>query len=322
MATVTFPSLTPGDSYTDNNLLGGSIAVGMACRATVPDVKVIALRFYAWVEMSVTPFVWDADGKVVATGLTKICAPGWNYLPLAVPLAAPPGVDLVVGVTSWPGQRYTAVVGALPLVGAHMTATGSRYRYDWPYLSMASDASTAWFGVDVVTTTDAIVLEPDPTPGPEPVPSPEGPYFPTNELVVEAWLSQHVPGLVAAMVATSLPKDPTTWAESGFLQVQALPGGSPDVDIPVRHPVFQIDAWATRPGSSKPPWHLANRLIELVRNATESTAAYGRPVTMPPNYLGARVQAAYLISEPRRVTDDPAGYARFTADLAVDWVRA
>lgn len=154
-------------------------------------------------------------------------------------------------------------------------------------------------------------------------PSPVGPYFPTNELVAVAWLSQRVPGLTSGMVSTSLPRDPALWADNGFLQVQALPGGSPDVDIPVRRPVFQLDAWASSPGSSKPPWGLANRLIELVREATESDAAtYGREVTLPPDYLGARVQAAYLISEPRRVGDDPAGYARFTADLAIDWVRA
>lgn len=153
--------------------------------------------------------------------------------------------------------------------------------------------------------------------------TPAGPYYPTNELVAEAWLSQRVPGLTAAMVATTLPKDVAAWADAGFLQVQALPGGAPDVDIPLRRPVFQLDAWATTPGSAKPPWHLANRLIELVRNATEAdTALYGREVELPLDYLGARVQAAYLIGEPRRVTDDPAGYARFTADLAIDWVRA
>jgi hypothetical protein len=153
--------------------------------------------------------------------------------------------------------------------------------------------------------------------------TPAGPYYPTNELVAVAWLSQRVPGLTAAMVATTLPKDATAWADAGFLQVQALPGGAPDIDIPVRHPVFQLDGWANTPGSAKPPWNLANRLLELVRDATESPdALYGRPVILPPDYLGVRVQAAYLISEPRRVPDDPAGYARFTADLAIDWVRA
>jgi len=155
------------------------------------------------------------------------------------------------------------------------------------------------------------------------MPAPAGPYYPTNELVAVAWLSSRVPGLVAAQVGTTLPKDVSTWADEGFLQIQALPGGAPDVDVPVRRPVFQLDAWASTPGSNKPPWHLANRLAELVREATEADAAlYGREVTMPANYLGARVQAAYLVSEPRRVTNDPAGYARFTLDLAIDWARA
>jgi len=153
--------------------------------------------------------------------------------------------------------------------------------------------------------------------------TPAGPYYPTNELVAVAWLSQRVAGLVAAQVGTTLPKDVTTWADAGFLQVQALPGGSPDVDVPVRRPVFQLDGWATTPGSAKPPWNLANRLVELVRQATEANdALYGRTIVLPANYLEARVQAAYLVSEPRRIPGDPAGYARFTLDLAIDWARA
>jgi hypothetical protein len=153
--------------------------------------------------------------------------------------------------------------------------------------------------------------------------APSGPYYPTNELVALAWLGQRVTGLVPAQVGTTLPKDVTAWADEGFVQAQAIPGGTPDVDLPIRRVVIQVDAWATTPGSNKPPWHLANRLVELVREATESDAAlYGREVTMPTNYLGARVQAVYLVGEPRRVVGDPAGYARFTVDVAVDWVRA
>lgn len=158
--------------------------------------------------------------------------------------------------------------------------------------------------------------------------APVGPFPPTNELVAVAWLSTRVAGLVAAQVATTLPRDPSVWADQGFLQVQALPGGSPDRDIPVRRPIFQLDAWACSMSgtgvSAKPPWNLANRLVELVRLATEDaqTGYYGKPVALPTGYSLARVQAAYLIGEPRRVLDDPAGYARYTVDLAIDWARA
>ena len=155
--------------------------------------------------------------------------------------------------------------------------------------------------------------------------APAGPYFPTNALVAVAWLSQRVNGLAAGMVATKLPRDVTTWADLGFVQVTVIPG-APGVDIPVRHPVIQCDCYATTADaagnvSTKPPVNKANRLAELIRVATEDGQLYGRPVTMPTGYLGARVLAAYVTSEPAEVADDPSGYARVTLDLALDWAR-
>lgn len=150
---------------------------------------------------------------------------------------------------------------------------------------------------------------------------PAGPYPPTNELVAQAWLRQRVAGVSAGQVATTLPQDPAVWADEGFIQVQALPGGSVDIETYVRHPVVQLDFYATTPGSNKPPWNLANRLVEHVRIATEDAQEYGRPVELGADYEGARVLAVYPVGEPTRVTDDPSGYARFTLDLAVDWVR-
>lgn len=157
-----------------------------------------------------------------------------------------------------------------------------------------------------------------------------GPFYPTNDLVAVAWLGQRVPGIVDGQVATSLPgfrQDGTLpWADEGFVQVSII-GGIPDIDLPVRHPIVQLDFWAatvTASGgvSAKPAWNKANRLVELVRVATEEGQRYGGPVDMPADYLGARVQAAYLITEPLRMEGDPSGYAHFSADLALDWVRA
>lgn len=155
------------------------------------------------------------------------------------------------------------------------------------------------------------------------MPDPVGPYLPTSELVAQTWLSERVAGLTSSMVATALPKDPNAWADNGFVQVQAIPGARADVDLPqARRPIVQVDFWATTPGSAKPAWHKAARLVELVRTATE-VQTYGRPLTtLPAGYLGARVQAAYFLDEPSRISDDPSGYARFTVDLEVDWVRA
>lgn len=152
---------------------------------------------------------------------------------------------------------------------------------------------------------------------------PGGPFLPTNELVATTWMSERVAGITSSMVATSLPSDPTKWADNGFIQLQSIPGARADIDLPqARRPILQADFWATVPGSAKPPWHLVARLFELVRLGIE-TQTYGRPLTtLPAGYLGARVQAVYFLDEPARVNDDPSGYARLTADLEVDWVRA
>ncbi len=152
-------------------------------------------------------------------------------------------------------------------------------------------------------------------------PNPHALYIPTTERVAVAWLSD-VDGIAPGYVGTELPGDVSTWLDSGFVQVQALPGGAADVDTPERRrPILQVDLWAAGGASSIiPRWNLAAHLVEHLREAVE-TQAYGLPVDLPVHYSGARVLAAYLVAEPRRVPDDPSGYARFTADLALDWVR-
>lgn len=153
-------------------------------------------------------------------------------------------------------------------------------------------------------------------------PVPPGPYYPTSALVAVAWLGQRVAGLVPGMVATKLPRDLSTWVDLGFVQATIIPG-SAEVDVPIRRPLVQIDAWAHSPDSTRPPVNKAARLAELVRVATElPTAKYSSPVTMPANYGGAIVLSAFLVSEPSEVANDPSGYARVTLDLELAWARA
>lgn len=156
--------------------------------------------------------------------------------------------------------------------------------------------------------------------------APAGPYYPTSALVAVAWLSQRVPGVVAGQVATRLPREQVKWAAEGFVQVTPITG-IPDIDLPIRRPILQVDCWAVTLDesgnvSTKQPIHKANRLAELVRVATElETARYSSPVTMPAGYLGAIVLSAYPLTEPTEVPNDPSGYARVTFDLALDWAR-
>jgi len=157
-------------------------------------------------------------------------------------------------------------------------------------------------------------------------PIPAGPYLPTSALVVVAWLGQRVPGLTDAMVATKLPREISDWADAGFVQVTIIPGAA-EVDVPIRHAIAQIDAWGINlktdgSASAKPAVAKATRLAELIVRATEDDVqAFGRPVTMPANYLAARVQAAYPMTEPSEIPDDPSGFGRVTFDLALDWAR-
>ena len=153
-------------------------------------------------------------------------------------------------------------------------------------------------------------------------PVPAGPYYPTSPLVAVAWLGQRVPGLTPGIVATRLPRDLAAWADLGFVQATVVTG-TPDVDVPIRRPLVQIDAWAHSPDGVRPPVNKAARLAELVRVATEvPTARYSSPVEMPANYAGAVALSAYVVTEPYEVTDDPSGFARISLDLVLEWARA
>lgn len=153
-------------------------------------------------------------------------------------------------------------------------------------------------------------------------PVPAGPYYPTSPLVAVAWLGQRVPGLAPGIVATRLPRDLAAWADLGFVQATVITG-TPDVDVPIRRALVQIDAWAHSPDGVRPPVNKAARLAELVRVATElPTARYSSPVEMPANYAGAVVLSAYVVTEPYEVTDDPSGFARISLDLVLEWARA
>ena len=139
-------------------------------------------------------------------------------------------------------------------------------------------------------------------------------FLPTSELVAVAWLSG-VSGIPAGKVATTLPTDVSAFTD-GFLTV-AVAGGAPDIDVPMRRPVIQVDCWVSTSGSSNPRWGRANDLAELVRAAQYTSDP--RRVTLRSQYEDARVWSAYLLTEPRRVLGDPNRHARFTFDMQFHW---
>jgi len=158
------------------------------------------------------------------------------------------------------------------------------------------------------------------------------PFSPNNDLVGEKWLAG-VPGLSAAMVATTLPRDPAVWTKVQTAQafvVVTVVGGDTDLYLPIRRPVYQVDFWATRLGSLNPPWATANLLAELVREHIEARpVAYKRTLTFTDkgDFRPALVQEAILRTEPRRAitpgptpTGDEGGYAHYMADVELQWM--
>lgn len=154
----------------------------------------------------------------------------------------------------------------------------------------------------------------------------------TSEIVAVAWLLG-VTGITAnaSHVGVTVPeRDPSTglwpWEDTGFIQMVAIVGGQPGTHVPHREAVVQVDTWAVNADSGLPPWGKARELAELIIADTYNTAANGdwgnRDVSalMPAGYRGAYVQAARVVSEPRKVPNDPGAFARYTMDLALAWV--
>lgn len=140
-----------------------------------------------------------------------------------------------------------------------------------------------------------------------------------TELVAVAWLSS-AEGIEAAQVATTLPSNTAAWEANGFVHVVGAVGGSPQLYYALREPVVQVDAYAVNPDSGKSPWAKAASLMELVVAATYDEAGLQRVLTLRPGYPQARVLTAHFISEPRRMPNDDASFARYQADLALHWI--
>lgn len=159
---------------------------------------------------------------------------------------------------------------------------------------------------------------------------PLSPPFPPNSgLVVGAWLSGISSLPAAGMVASSLPRDTAKWASDGFLQYTLIPGSAPVDSGDARTAMVQLDAWAVSIASDGSvnearPKGKAFTLAELVVEAMTDDVQrerFGRPLTIAANYAPVRVLAAWPLTEPTDVPDDPSNYARVTFDFALKWAR-
>lgn len=141
---------------------------------------------------------------------------------------------------------------------------------------------------------------------------------PNTELVAIAWLKT-LAELPSDQIGTTLPGNKAAWAATGFVQVAAGVGGSPDHELPVRRPVVQLDCWACNLNSQKPPKGKAYALAESIVNATWPFVTVG-VTPAPGNYGPAKILEAIALTEPRHLPSDVAGYARVTLDVQIDWV--
>lgn len=139
--------------------------------------------------------------------------------------------------------------------------------------------------------------------------------IPTTDLVVAAWL-RSIPGLVN--VGPELPSNQSSWVDAGFVQAFTV-GGTPNPDIPQAEAAVEVNCWATNSNSSKSPWGKANQLAEIVRTA-QYDFDKGFYVETPGQYRNARILSIWMLSEPRRVNNDPNSFARYTFDIEVVWV--
>lgn len=140
---------------------------------------------------------------------------------------------------------------------------------------------------------------------------------PSSVQVFTAWLAT-LPGLSASMVATTLPKDPATWEANGFITA-TVAGGSMGVDVPLRDPLIQVDAWACKANTARPPWGKAHALAELVINSGWARGQRA-DVTYRDGYYPARVSAVWAVSEPLPLYDDASSYARVRVDFRLTWM--
>lgn len=141
---------------------------------------------------------------------------------------------------------------------------------------------------------------------------------PNAELVATAWIAA-ISGFSSAMVATQLPADESTWQSSGFVTVKVV-GGSPAPLIPTHAPVMQVDCWAVKPGSNKPPWFKANALAQAIWLASMQT--FGKEVALTAggvSYPSAVVDTVTVTTEPRRKYGDIGKYACYTFDAQFRW---
>ena len=141
-------------------------------------------------------------------------------------------------------------------------------------------------------------------------------YLAIDDLVVEKWLRQVLPGVG---VAHTLP-DASTWDGNQFVHITGV-GGSPDPEQPIYHPVIEAACYAYKPGSKKPPWYQANQLaMTIYRHCLTHIDPDDAVLTLGDGYEQARILERIPQTTPRRGKSDASHYARYNIEVELIWV--
>lgn len=144
--------------------------------------------------------------------------------------------------------------------------------------------------------------------------------FVNSELVAVAW-ALSLPGMPAGKVSMTLPAA-AEWTD--YVTVDAIVGGTPDPNAPIRRPVVQYSCWVRNPNSdTHPPWGRAFALAELLVRCTETDSAHrAKVLTIQSPFEQATLHDATALMEPGRFpVPDPASYARVRLDVQLTWTR-
>jgi hypothetical protein len=156
--------------------------------------------------------------------------------------------------------------------------------------------------------------------------------YATTSLVAVTWIAT-IPGLTASGVGNQLPAVENEWAAGGYVVVPVTVGGTPGNSGLIRHPVVQVECWATNPSSDKLPWGMAEQLAEQIRMGTADRNRFGRPLDLDVTaarlanepgavygYPVAWVRSATMLTHPHRIWSDAGDYAGVTFNLGLTFV--
>lgn len=142
---------------------------------------------------------------------------------------------------------------------------------------------------------------------------------PNSELVAVTYIrSLSIGPSATSGVGTTLPEVTSSWID-GYVVAQVV-GGSSDIDVPSKHPLIQVDVYVPSINSSKPQWGKAATIAADIVEKLYAHDSTTQPLVLGTNWKSVRVQTAYAVSEPRRISNDPAGHARYTVDVVLNWV--